>query len=329
MDPLLPRPPAADQSVGEHRAVGAADPALPADDRVPLAGGPHRARRRGGRGTRGAPDARRVPDVRRGVDGDAGAHRRQDRHREVRRGPAHLRDRGPDAGQQVAAGRHVAPPRPEFREGVRRAVPDRGWRPGARRRRRDRLPAQAGADPGRHRADLPDRHGARGGHAGRGGRGEGAARRRAARGGGRQGRDEAGRQVLRVGRARRPAAARGGSEGRGQGPGLRGPAHGWQGADPPRRTGGWRATHAQRDPDGAVPCRAGAARPQQPARGHQGRTGGDDGRRGRPCEDAIKEATKATVRVLPDEEFRSPVPPASCVWCGAPSVVEAVWAKAY
>ena len=50
---------------------------------------------------------------------------------------------------------------------------------------------------------------------------------------------------------------------------------------------------------------------------------------GRPCEDAIKEATKATVRVLPDEEFRSPVPPASCVWCGAPSVVEAVWAKAY
>jgi prolyl-tRNA synthetase len=50
---------------------------------------------------------------------------------------------------------------------------------------------------------------------------------------------------------------------------------------------------------------------------------------GRPCEDAIKEATKATVRVLPDEEFRSPTPPATCVWCGAPSVVEAVWAKAY
>ena len=50
---------------------------------------------------------------------------------------------------------------------------------------------------------------------------------------------------------------------------------------------------------------------------------------GRPCEDAIKEATKATVRVLPDEEFRSPTPPATCVWCGAPSVAEAVWAKAY
>jgi prolyl-tRNA synthetase len=50
---------------------------------------------------------------------------------------------------------------------------------------------------------------------------------------------------------------------------------------------------------------------------------------GRECEMAIKETTKATVRVLPDEEFRSPTPPATCVWCGAPSVVEAVWAKAY
>jgi len=47
------------------------------------------------------------------------------------------------------------------------------------------------------------------------------------------------------------------------------------------------------------------------------------------CEQAIKEATKATVRVLPDEEFRSPVPPATCVWCGTPSTAEAVWAKAY
>jgi len=47
------------------------------------------------------------------------------------------------------------------------------------------------------------------------------------------------------------------------------------------------------------------------------------------CEEAISEATKATVRVLPDEEFRSPTAPARCVWCGKPSVTEAVWAKAY
>ena len=47
------------------------------------------------------------------------------------------------------------------------------------------------------------------------------------------------------------------------------------------------------------------------------------------CENAIKEATKATIRVLPDEEFRSPSPPARCVWCGSASVAEAVWAKSY
>jgi prolyl-tRNA synthetase len=47
------------------------------------------------------------------------------------------------------------------------------------------------------------------------------------------------------------------------------------------------------------------------------------------CEAEIKEQTKATIRVLPDEEFRSPVAPTTCVWCGRPSVAEAVWAKAY
>jgi prolyl-tRNA synthetase len=47
------------------------------------------------------------------------------------------------------------------------------------------------------------------------------------------------------------------------------------------------------------------------------------------CEAEIKEQTKATIRVLPDEEFRSPVAPTKCMWCGGPSVAEAVWAKAY
>jgi prolyl-tRNA synthetase len=47
------------------------------------------------------------------------------------------------------------------------------------------------------------------------------------------------------------------------------------------------------------------------------------------CETEIKEQTKATIRVLPDEEFRSPVVPTKCMWCGRPSVAEAVWAKAY
>jgi prolyl-tRNA synthetase len=47
------------------------------------------------------------------------------------------------------------------------------------------------------------------------------------------------------------------------------------------------------------------------------------------CEAEIKEETKATIRVLPDAEFRSPTAPVTCMWCGRPSVVEAVWAKAY
>jgi prolyl-tRNA synthetase len=47
------------------------------------------------------------------------------------------------------------------------------------------------------------------------------------------------------------------------------------------------------------------------------------------CEADIKEKTKATIRVLPDQEFRSPVAPTTCMWCDQPSVAEAVWAKAY
>ena len=47
------------------------------------------------------------------------------------------------------------------------------------------------------------------------------------------------------------------------------------------------------------------------------------------CEAAIKEETKATIRVLPDEEFRSPEAPPTCLKCGHPSTGEALWARAY
>jgi len=50
---------------------------------------------------------------------------------------------------------------------------------------------------------------------------------------------------------------------------------------------------------------------------------------GAECEAAIKDVTGATVRLLPDLEFRSPEAPATCMWCGKPSVAEAVWAQAY
>jgi prolyl-tRNA synthetase len=47
------------------------------------------------------------------------------------------------------------------------------------------------------------------------------------------------------------------------------------------------------------------------------------------CEAAIKEETKATIRVLPDEEFRSAEAPTSCLKCGQEASAEALWAKAY
>lgn len=50
---------------------------------------------------------------------------------------------------------------------------------------------------------------------------------------------------------------------------------------------------------------------------------------GEACEAAIKAETKATIRVLPDAEFRSPVAPGKCIWCDAAATTEAVWAKAY
>jgi prolyl-tRNA synthetase len=47
------------------------------------------------------------------------------------------------------------------------------------------------------------------------------------------------------------------------------------------------------------------------------------------CEAEIKAQTGATIRVLPDPEFRSKEVPRNCMWCGAPSIAEAVWAQAY
>ena len=47
------------------------------------------------------------------------------------------------------------------------------------------------------------------------------------------------------------------------------------------------------------------------------------------CEAQIKEETKATIRVLPDEEFRSAEAPRTCLKCGQAATTEALWAKAY
>ena len=47
------------------------------------------------------------------------------------------------------------------------------------------------------------------------------------------------------------------------------------------------------------------------------------------CEAKIKEETKATIRVLPDEEFRSAEAPTHCLKCGQSATAEALWARAY
>jgi len=43
----------------------------------------------------------------------------------------------------------------------------------------------------------------------------------------------------------------------------------------------------------------------------------------------IKAATKATIRVIPDAEFRSAQAPETCIWTGQPARHEVVWAKSY
>jgi prolyl-tRNA synthetase len=50
---------------------------------------------------------------------------------------------------------------------------------------------------------------------------------------------------------------------------------------------------------------------------------------GAECEDRVKTDTKATIRVLPLDEFRSAEPPRQCVVCGGQAREEAVWARAY
>ena len=43
----------------------------------------------------------------------------------------------------------------------------------------------------------------------------------------------------------------------------------------------------------------------------------------------VKEETKATIRVIPDAEFRSPTAPTTCMVTGQPAKHEVLWAKAY
>ncbi|MFO0094217.1 MAG: proline--tRNA ligase, partial [Gemmatimonadaceae bacterium] len=46
-------------------------------------------------------------------------------------------------------------------------------------------------------------------------------------------------------------------------------------------------------------------------------------------EQRVKEETKATIRVIPDGEFRSPEAPTTCMVTGEPAKYEVVWARSY
>jgi prolyl-tRNA synthetase len=50
---------------------------------------------------------------------------------------------------------------------------------------------------------------------------------------------------------------------------------------------------------------------------------------GEACEEKVKQETKATIRVLPSEEFRTPDAPTQCIVCGGGAAHEAIWARAY
>jgi prolyl-tRNA synthetase len=43
----------------------------------------------------------------------------------------------------------------------------------------------------------------------------------------------------------------------------------------------------------------------------------------------VKGDTSATIRCIPDEEFRSGAAPAACLVCGGKAPHEVVWARAY
>ena len=148
----------------------------------------------------------------------------------------------------------------------------------------------------------------------------------------RPGRPQAGRQVLRVGGAGRPVPAGDRPPGRGGGQGDAGPAHRRQedavrhpgaGAHAPARDGRMQqelleaartAAGAEQHPghhQGVVPRLPGAGRRLRVRRLVRRRASARPTSRSRP---------RPRSACLPDEEFRSPDAPASCMWCGRKAV---------
>ena len=123
VDPVVARSARADQPVVQRRSLGESDAAIPAHDRIPVAGRSHRARDRGRSAGRDDEDPRHLQGVCRERPRHAGRRRPEERERKVRRRVTHVFDRGADGRRPRAAGGHVAQPRAELRQGVRDPVP--------------------------------------------------------------------------------------------------------------------------------------------------------------------------------------------------------------
>ena len=97
LDRLLPRPAAAASTSGRTSCAGSCGRGCSCAHRVPVARGPHRARRRGRRRRRDDDRRRLLRGDRAGRRGDPGDRRRQDAVRALRRCGAHRHPRGDDA----------------------------------------------------------------------------------------------------------------------------------------------------------------------------------------------------------------------------------------
>ena len=184
MGQLLPRPAAAAEPVGERGPLGAAPAPLPAHQRVPLAGGPHRpCERRRRRRLRPADPPRRLPRLPRRHPGAAALPGPQDRRGALRRRDQHDGLRGDHARPQSAAAGDQPRARPELRPRLRHHLHGRG------RRGPDRLDDLLGRlDPPRRRPDHGTRRRAGAAPAAADRADPGGDRRRPRRGrGGRQG----------------------------------------------------------------------------------------------------------------------------------------------
>src|ERR1700730_4504444 len=119
LHPVSSRPSQAHKPVVQRRPLGDADPPLPADGRVPLAGGAHVSCERRGSPVRGRPDPGLLPHAGRGMARNPGLQRAEEQVRDFRRRRLLEDDRGHDARRPRSPGRYLALLRTELQPCLR------------------------------------------------------------------------------------------------------------------------------------------------------------------------------------------------------------------